>query len=98
MIFVKIHKTKFRDVIAVCDSNLIGKKFEEKDLQLTITERFYKGEVMAEEKIITLLENAENVNIVGKESIKIGIKAGIIIKENIITIEGIPHAQYATIE
>ena len=53
---------------------------------------------MAEEKIITLLENAENVNIVGKESIKIGIKAGIIIKENIITIEGIPHAQYATIE
>ena len=98
MIFVKIHKTKFRDVIAVCDSNLIGKKFEEKDLQLTITERFYKGEAMAEEKIITLLENAENVNIVGKESIKIGIKAGIIIKKNIITIEGIPHAQYATIE
>ncbi len=98
MILVKIHKTKFKDVIAVCDSNLIGKKFEEKDLQLNITERFYKGESMAEEKIITILENAENVNIVGEESIKLGIKAGIIIKENILTIEGIPHAQYATIE
>ncbi len=98
MILVKIHKTKFRDVIAVCDSSLIGKKFEENGLQLDITERFYKGEAMPEEKIIIILENAENVNIVGEESMKLGIKAGIIIKENILTIEGIPHAQYATIE
>lgn len=98
MILVKIHKTQFRDVVAVCDSILIGKKFEENGLQLEITERFYKGEAMPEEKIITILENAENVNIVGEESINLGIKAGIIIKENILTIEGIPHAQYATIE
>ena len=41
---VKIHKMPDgRSVIAVCDSNLLGKKFEEKNLQLDLTADFYKG-------------------------------------------------------
>lgn len=98
MILVKIHKSKFRDVIAVCDSDLIGKRFEEKDLQLDITERFYKGEEVEDEKLISILRDADIINLVGKESINFAIKAGIISKLNVIKIAGIPHAQYTTIE
>ena len=98
MILIKIHRTKFRDVVALCDSDLIGKKFEEKDLQLDITERFYKGEEIEEEKLISILHGADIINIVGKESIELAIKAGVISRQNIIKIAGIPHAQYTTIE
>jgi len=98
MILIKIHKTKFRDVIAVCDSNLVGKKFEENGLQLDITDRFYKGNNLPEEDMILILKTADNVNIVGQESIGLAIKAGIVDKNNILIINGIPHAQYATIE
>lgn len=98
MILVKIHKTKYRDIVAVCDANLIGKKFEEGDLQLDITERFYKGTELSEDEIIFLLRTAENINVVGEESIAIAVKSGMISKSNIIKIKGIPHAQYATIE
>ncbi len=98
MILVKIHETKIRNVTAVCDANLIGKKFEENGLQLEITERFYKGVELPEEKLIAVLRNAEILNIVGDESVSLAINVGIIYKENIIKIAGIPHAQFTTIE
>ena len=98
MILVKIHKTQFRDVVAVCDSDLIGKKFEQDDLQLNITERFYKGKPVDEDELVRILRDAEILNIVGKESISIALKAGVISKQNIITIAGIPHAQFTTIQ
>ncbi len=93
--YLKIHNMKYENIVAVCDNNLIGRKFEEKNLQLDITERFYKGEELPEDKIILILKNSTNANIVGKESIKVALKAGIIKKENIIKIQGVPHAQFA---
>lgn len=92
MIYVKINKTENRDIIAVCDSDLIGKKFSENDLVLDITERFYKGKIMGEKEVIELLENAQNINLVGKDSINLALKSGIIEKENVIYIKKIPHA------
>lgn len=91
--YVKIHKTELSEVVCICDEDLVGKKFEDKDLQLDVTERFYKGEKKTEEEVIKILKEAGNVNIVGKESIKVAIKAGVIEKENIIKIKNIPHAQ-----
>ena len=91
--YVKIHKTGFSEVVCVCDEDLIDKKFEDGDLQLDITGRFYKGEKKTEEEVIKILKEAGNMNIVGEKSIKAAIKAGIIGKENIIKIKNIPHAQ-----
>ncbi|MEK6835152.1 MAG: DUF424 family protein [Nanoarchaeota archaeon] len=92
MIYLKINKTEQSEIIAVCDSGLIGKRFSENGLNLDINEIFYKGEIMNEKEIIKILKEARNINIVGKESIKLAVKAGIIDKENIIKIKNIPHA------
>ncbi len=92
MIYLKINKTEQNEIVAICDENLIGRKFSENKLKLNITERFYKGELMKDEDVIKILRNARNLNITGKESIKLAIKAGIIDKENIIKIQNIPHA------
>lgn len=94
--YIKIHNTGDRAVIAVADKELIGKTIEENNLELKITERFYKGEEKTEEEIIEILKKATNVNLVGKKTINAALKAGVISKENILTIQNIPHAQYTT--
>ncbi|MEK6835432.1 MAG: DUF424 family protein [Nanoarchaeota archaeon] len=92
MIYLKKNISQESEVIAICDSDLIGKKLFDKGLVLDITERFYKGELLNEEEIIEILKNAKNINIVGKEAVKLALKIGIIEEENILKIQNIPHA------
>jgi len=91
---VKAHKTDDgRKILAICDSELIGKKFEEKNLQLDLSSSFYKGEEKNEGELIGLIREAYIVNIVGGRSVGFAIKRGVINKGNIIKIKNIPHAQ-----
>ena len=94
-IFIKIHSS-YRKVIAICDSDLIGKKFEEGKRQLDVRENFYKGEEVDEEKAIQMIRRQAiedaSFNIVGKNSVEASIKAGIIKKEGILKLKGIPFA------
>ena len=59
---------------------------------LDVTERFNKGEEKTEEEIIKAMKDAININLVGKKSVSLGIKAGVITKDAVIKIKGIPHA------
>lgn len=90
---VKIHRTNDKKIIAICDSNLVGKKFEETNLQLDLTSNFYKGEEKSKEDILGLLKGSMMINLVGKDSIDLALKARIIDQKSIIRIRGIPHAQ-----
>ena len=92
MIYLKINKTEQNEIIALCDSNLIGKSFSEKDLNLDVNERFYKGDVLDEDKIVKILMNSRNINIVGEEAMRLAVKHNIVEKENIIKIKNIPHS------
>lgn len=92
MIYVKIHKHKYGGVIAICDKNLIGKKVSDKNLQLNITERFYKGEIFNDEDIIEILKEVSNANIVGKKAVELALKNKIIKKRDVIMVKNVPHA------
>ncbi len=93
--FVKIHSS-YRDVIAICDSELIGKKFEEDKFQLDVKENFFKGEKIDEEKVINMMKNMlkedSTFNIIGEKAVNTALKAGIITKDGIKKIQGIPFA------
>ena len=93
--FLKIHNT-YRDVIAICDSDLIGKKFEEDKFQLDVKENFFKGEKISEEKLIKIIKASSKedatFNIIGRKSVNASLKAGIISKESIRKIQGVPFA------
>ena len=91
--YLKIHRSRDRRIVAICDKNLIGKKLKEGDLEIDITERFYKGEELSEEEILKILSEAENINIIGEKAVNFAIKHKFLKKSEIITIEGIPHAQ-----
>ena len=91
--YVKFHIKGDRTVVAICDEDLIGKKLEDKNTCLEVTERFYKGEKKTEKEVEKILQEATNINIIGKESIAFAIKQGIFTKDSIKKIKGIPHAQ-----
>jgi hypothetical protein len=93
MMIVKIHKKEDRTIVAVCDSDLAGRKFTEGDRQLDLTNDFYKGEERDEKEVGDLIRNADIVNLVGKEAVKLGLQEEVITQDHIITIAGIPHAQ-----
>ena len=92
---VKIHES-YRNVIAICDSDLIGKKFEEGEIQLYVKESFYSGEPMSEQEVSALIKNMEkkfpSYNIVGKKAVELCIKEKLISCDGVKTVEGIPHA------
>ena len=92
---VKIHES-YRKIIAVCDAELLGKRFEQDNMQIDVYEEFYGGDKKTKEEVIELLRDAakedSTFNLVGEKSVNAAIKAGIIGKEGIIKIQGIPHA------
>ncbi len=89
----KIHNSKNGIVLAVCDSDLLGKRFEENDKQLDLTSDFYSGEEKNDKEIADLMRNAYIVNIIGEKSIALAIKEEIISTGNISHVQGIPHAE-----
>jgi len=96
MFFVKLHKS-YRTVVAVCDSNLIGKKFEEGVKQLDIRESFYRDDAeKSYEEVVELMkfQSSEDAtfNIVGQESVKAAKEAGIIDNSGIGKVQNIPYA------
>jgi uncharacterized protein len=95
MISIKLHKS-YRTVVAVCDSNLLGKRFEKGIKQLDCRENFYKDKEHTHSEAVQLLkrESAEDstFNIVGEKSIKAAKEAGIIDDSGILEIQGIPFA------
>ncbi len=91
--YIKIHKS-YRNVVALCDAELIGKKFEDEKRQLDCRENFYKDKLLTKDEAIRILQQQTKedatFNIVGIKSIQASIEAGLITKENIDKIQNIP--------
>jgi hypothetical protein len=92
---VKIHPS-YRIIVAIADSDLLGKSFEEDKREIKITENFFKGDEKNSKEVEELIKEYSyedaTFNIVGKESISIALKTGIIKPEGIQKIKGIPVA------
>ena len=92
---LKIHEA-YRKIVAVCDTDLIGKTFSEGMKQIEIKPHFFKGDEKSKEELIEILLDLEKedatFNIVGEESVECALKARIISKEGIIKIQEVPIA------
>ena len=95
---VKKHYAEKKLLLAIADSDLIGKKFEENNRQLDLTGSFYKGDKLNEKETMKLIKEAYILNIIGEKSVNFILKQGLIEKKNIIYIQKIPHAQCVLIK
>ena len=92
---VKIIKSH-RNIVIICDKNLIGKKVSQGPFQLDIKENFFNGEEKTREETIEIIKRMAQedatFNIVGKESVETALETGIINKDGIKIIQDIPVA------
>lgn len=92
---LKIIKT-YRDVVAICDKELIGKKFEEGNFQLDVKNNFFNGDEVSEDEAVEIMrgKKAEDstFNIIGNKAIKAALTAGVISENEVGKIKNIPFA------
>ena len=90
--YLKTHISGETLLVAVCDHELIGQTFSDGTLTLDVSEFFYKGEVVSSFDVENALKDAAIANLVGERSIAYAIDGGFITEDNVIVIDGVPHA------
>ncbi len=93
MFRLKIYRIRNEILVAVCDSELIGKTFREGDLKIEVKESFYGERDVNEEEVKKALRMATIANITGKRAVELAIEMGIISRENVLKIGDCWHAQ-----
>ncbi|WP_258083003.1 DUF424 domain-containing protein [Thermococcus thermotolerans] len=95
MIYVKVYRVQGEVLLAACDEELLGKTFREGELRLEVKERFYKGELVDENTLGAMLEEATIANLTGERCVRKAIELGYIDETRVLRIQGVPHAQMA---
>ncbi len=95
--WVKLHTAGRDTILAVCDSELIGRTFSEGELSITVYREFYGGVLVDEEGLKRHMGSATIMNLVGRGCISIAEERGWVEKGNTLTIAGVKHAQAAII-
>jgi len=94
-ICMKIYTVGNDVLVAACDAGLLGKTLEDGDINFEVSKEFYYG-IMGDTGMLERhLEGATIANLVGSMCVKCGIDMGLIMKENVLMIGGVPHAQFA---
>ena len=65
-----------------------------KSPKFVVNKDFYCGEECDEEKAVKLMKDCTIANLVGKRIVELALEKNFITKENVILIEGTPHAQF----
>lgn len=93
MLVAKVHNS-YRVVVALCDAELIGKRFEQDIRELEIRATFFKEQELNHEQAVTMLQNYAREDatffIAGHKAIHAAKEASIITEDNIATIDSIP--------
>jgi hypothetical protein len=93
MFWCKVHSAGNDVIAAICDNDLIGKEIGGKR-RIEVSKSFYGGELVDGAAALDAMKKATIGNIIGKDIVGLAEKSGFITKENIIFIDGVPHAQF----
>lgn len=96
--YVRVHKTdeislEFKEVVVVCDRELLGKTLREGDVTLVVNEEFFGGFPATLEEAMHYARNASVVVFVGTASVERAIGEGLVHPEAVLKVSGVPYAQ-----
>ena len=80
-------------ILAVCDSSIYGKKFEDDKAILDLGSKFYHGEEKDAKQTASLMEKAYIINAAGKEAVKLVVKLGLATTNDVKKVAGVEHVQ-----
>ncbi len=92
MFFLKIHDSENKKACAVCDSEILGKIFEENERILDVDKDFFGGEKVHPDKIAEHIRSAHTSNIIGNRIIAELINAGALNPASVKEICGVKYA------
>lgn len=95
MLRMKVYRQGKEILVAAADATLVGRTFREDGLMLAVSEAFYGTEAAKDEDVVRELRACTIANLVGERAVTLAVKAGFVSPENVLVIEGVPHAQFA---
>ncbi len=92
MFILKIHNTDTGNIVAVCDYDILGKRFEENDTVLDIRDDFYNGDKADIDTIISAISRCTSTIMIGDNIISELKKHNILTPEHILFVSETPYA------
>ena len=92
-VYVNLKKVGRNVMLAICDSEVLGKTLREGKIVFHVKEEFYNGGRVNVEEAVDMIRNSTIVNIVGKCCVEKAIAKGYVHPEAVLNIGGVPHAQ-----
>lgn len=90
---LRIHRSaENREVVGICDRELVGKTLNEGPVSISITSAFFGDTPASEEEIRRALDTSDNITMFGERCITLAIEHGAIDRESCKFVEGIPYA------
>jgi len=96
-VYLNLKKIGNNVLLAICDTEILGKTLREGKIVFNVKEEFYKGARVAIEEAVDMIANSTIVNMIGKNIVKRAIEKGYVHPEAVLNIEGVPHAQIVKI-
>jgi hypothetical protein len=90
---VNLKKIGRNVVLAMCDSEILGKTLREGKIVFHVKEEFYDGGRVTIDEAVDMIRNCTIVNMVGKKCVEKAIARGYVHPQAVLNIEGVPHAQ-----
>lgn len=92
-VYVNLKKVGRNVLLAICDSEILGRTLREGKIVFHVKDEFYNGGRVTVEEAVGMIQNCTIVNMVGKNCVEKAIEKGYVHPEAVLNIEGIPHAQ-----
>ena len=95
--FYSIYKRGNEVLLAACDEDVIDKEFfcEDPEIKLDVKKAFYGKNKCGKDEVVSLMEGATILNLVGEALISIAIEEGLIENSCVLVIGKTKHAQRA---
>lgn len=94
MIIAKFHRQSGEILLAACDSELFGKRFESDELTLDMSTEFFNGNEVTEDEFCGMMIQATSANLVGPRTIELAVRENMVHPDSVIEICGVPHAMF----
>lgn len=91
-LLLKIHKSPEGDIVALCDTDILGKKFEEKGIILDVKNDFFGGKAAAKKEVSRALSECYTANIAGNGAVKAALECGEIAESGVKSVAGVKYA------
>ena len=93
--YMKVYTIGNEVMLAACDEPLLGRVLKGDEIEFEVSPKFYADILGDEEMLKKHLEMATIGNLVGEKCVGVAIKMGLVDENNVLIIDGVPHAQFA---